>query len=86
MNKNQKDTSAVNTIVSGSAPASATLSIEFDGKKYYPPFHCLCCGKEVSAEQFAYGRCCGPCDMGACDPANRAYNPIYAHPRRAHLG
>lgn len=40
--------------------------VEFKCKKFYAPFHCLCCGKEISVEQFCYGRTCGYCDCGSC--------------------
>jgi len=38
----------------------------FKGKKFYPPYRCLCCGKEVSEEQFCFGRACAYCDCGRC--------------------
>ncbi len=40
--------------------------VVFKGKKFYPPYKCLCCGKEISEEQFCYGRCCAYCDLGRC--------------------
>ena len=30
-------------------------------------------------QQFGYGRTCGPCDMGACDPQNKSFDKKYAH-------
>ena len=39
---------------------------DFKGKRFYPPFKCLCCGKEVDVKQFCYGRTCAYCDMGKC--------------------
>uniref|UniRef100_A0A6H1ZKW2 Uncharacterized protein n=2 Tax=viral metagenome TaxID=1070528 RepID=A0A6H1ZKW2_9ZZZZ len=53
--------------------------VNFKGKEYTPPFKCLCCGKEICMRQFAYGRCCGPCDIGMCQPRNKTYNPKYFH-------
>ena len=44
-----------------------------------PPFHCVCCGKEICARQFAYGFRCGICDAGACDPHNKAHREEYVH-------
>lgn len=40
--------------------------VDFKGKRFYPPFRCLCCGIAVSVEQFCHGRLCGYCDMGKC--------------------
>ncbi len=39
----------------------------FKGKKFTPPFKCLCCGIDVGDKQFCYGRTCGYCDMGSCN-------------------
>lgn len=54
----------------------------FEGYKFTPPFYCICCGKEICGRQFAFGRCCGPCDMGACDINNRVYDvrATHSHP------
>lgn len=54
--------------------------VVFEGYRYTKPFRCMCCGKEICARQFAFGRACGPCDMGACQSENRAWNPKAAHP------
>ena len=40
--------------------------VVFKGKKFYSPYKCLCCGKEVSEKQFCYGRMCAYCDCGRC--------------------
>lgn len=40
--------------------------VVFKGKKFYSPYKCLCCGIEVSEEQFCFGRMCGYCDCGRC--------------------
>ena len=40
--------------------------VVFKGKKFYPPYKCLCCGKEVSVKQFCFGRVCAYCDLGKC--------------------
>lgn len=53
--------------------------VDFKGYRFKPPFYCMCCGKEICGRQFAFGRCCGVCDMGACDINNRVYKPEYAH-------
>lgn len=42
-------------------------------------FRCMCCGKEICARQFAFGRACGICDVGVCQPNNRAYREEAAH-------
>ena len=40
--------------------------VVFKGKKFYPPYKCLCCGIEISVEQFCFGRLCPYCDVGKC--------------------
>ena len=40
--------------------------MDFKGRRFRSPFHCLCCGKETCARQFAWGRTCGYCDSGQC--------------------
>ncbi len=40
--------------------------VVFKGRKFYSPFRCLCCGKEISVEQFCWGRVCAYCDVGKC--------------------
>lgn len=56
--------------------------VDFRGYRFHPPFKCMCCGKEICARQFAFGRCCGPCDMGACQTNNRAFpkSAVHDHP------
>ena len=49
------------------------------GRKVMPPFRCLCCGKEICGRQFAFGGCCGACDVGACQLGNRVYSKEYEH-------
>lgn len=44
--------------------------VVFKGKKFTAPFRCLCCGVEVSINQFCYGRCCAYCDVGRCCRTN----------------
>lgn len=44
--------------------------VVFKGKKFTEPFRCLCCGKEISVQQFCFGRCCPYCDMGRCCRTN----------------
>ncbi len=56
------------------------LQLDHRGYRFRAPFQCICCGKKVSAQQFAYGRACGLCDVGACDVLNRAYEPAAVHP------
>ena len=38
----------------------------YGGKKFYPPYKCLCCGKKISKEQFCWGTLCAYCDVGRC--------------------
>ncbi len=40
--------------------------VVFKGKKFYAPYKCLCCGREVSVKQFCWGRLCAYCDVGKC--------------------
>ena len=61
-------------------PDSSDCWVEFRGYRFHPPFKCMCCGKEICARQFAFGRCCGVCDTGACQSGNRAFQPQFAHP------
>jgi hypothetical protein len=49
--------------------------VDFRGRRFKPPFQCLCCGIVICGRQFAYGRCCGRCDTGACYQLyNRGHN------------
>lgn len=56
--------------------------VDFRNYRFRKPFRCICCGKEICMRQFAFGRACGPCDVGACDIHNRAYNikAVHTHP------
>lgn len=65
----------------GRAEQDPAVFVDFGGRRYKPPFRCLCCGKPVSLAQFCYGRLCGPCDCGACNPMNRAYRSSARHER-----
>lgn len=60
-------------------PDSPDSWVDFRGYRFKPPFYCMCCGKVICARQFAYGRCCGPCDMGACQYGNRAFRRSAVH-------
>jgi integrase len=53
--------------------------VDFRGWRWHPPFRCLCCGIEVDARQWAYGRCCPRCDTGACDSRSTSFKVEYAH-------
>lgn len=54
----------------------------FGGLRFAPPFVCLCCGKVICGHQFAFGRCCGSCDVGACDSGSQAFRigAVHEHP------
>jgi len=54
--------------------------VDFKGKRFYEPFKCLCCGKEVDVKQFCYGRLCGHCDCGRCQHKETGYDK--GHGRR----
>lgn len=47
-------------------PDPADAYVDFRGRRFRPPFPCLCCGKPTCARQFAWGRTCGFCDAGGC--------------------
>ena len=47
-------------------PDTPDMYIDFRGYRFRTPFLCICCGKEICARQFAFGRACGTCDTGAC--------------------
>jgi hypothetical protein len=36
----------------------------YKGYRFTPPFHCMYCGVEVCAHQWAFSRSCGGCDVG----------------------
>lgn len=55
--------------------------VDYEGYRFKKPFRCMCCGKEICARQFAWGRCCGPCDMGACQTNNKAFRLSAVHER-----
>ena len=63
-------------------PDSDQTYVDYEGYRFRKPFRCMCCGKEICALQFAFGRCCPPCDIGACDTGNRAFriSAVHAHP------
>jgi hypothetical protein len=49
------------------APAPVDICFrDYKGWNFTPPFHCMCCGKEICFHQWAFGRSCGTCDTGAC--------------------
>ncbi|MBA7637563.1 hypothetical protein ES703_45208 [subsurface metagenome] len=62
-------------------PDSDDAYVDYEGYRFRKPFKCMCCGKGICARQFAYGRCCGPCDMGACQTGNRAFRLSAVHER-----
>lgn len=35
-------------------------------RKFYEPFKCFCCGKEISKKQFMFSTLCPYCDVGKC--------------------
>lgn len=60
-------------------PDTDGISVVFRDFRFSRPFRCICCGQEICARQFAWGRACGKCDAGACQYGNSAYRPEYAH-------
>lgn len=63
-------------------PDSPSVWLRYDGWEFSAPFKCMCCGRVICIRQFAFGRACGSCDMGACDPHNRSYRlgATHEHP------
>jgi len=53
--------------------------VDFRGYRFQKPFLCICCGKEICGRQFAFGRACGPCDMGSCQSGNKVFMVSAAH-------
>ncbi len=53
--------------------------VDYGGYRFHKPFRCMCCGKEICARQFAYGRSCGSCDIGACQTGNRSFDLKAVH-------
>lgn len=43
----------------------SSVFVDFKGWRLRAPFRCMNCGREVSVQQFCFGRCCGPCDCGS---------------------
>lgn len=54
--------------------------VDWNGYRFRRPFRCICCGIEICARQFAFGRACGRCDVGACEPENGVFQLSVAHP------
>lgn len=58
-----------------------------DGLIFVYPFVCLCCGVQIDANQWGFGRACGRCDCGHCghkpwtNHGQRPW-PIYPHVMR----
>ena len=53
--------------------------LDYNGFRFIPPFRCMCCGKEICARQFAFGRCCGVCDIGGCNSLNQSFKVKHVH-------
>ena len=53
--------------------------VEYEGRRFVPPFLCMCCGVETDVQQWAYGRMCGTCDTGCCQPSSKLYRTEYGH-------
>lgn len=55
------------------------IYLDYRGHRFRPPFLCMCCGKEVSQEQWAFGRTCALCDTGKCQSTHPRFHPRFAH-------
>ncbi len=62
-------------------PDPPDVSMEFRGWELRPPFKCMCCGVDLCARQFAFGRACALCDTGGCQTWHQAFKPERAHAR-----
>jgi hypothetical protein len=40
--------------------------IDYNGRRYSPPYRCFCCGAVISRQQFVFSRTCPVCDTGDC--------------------
>lgn len=60
-------------------PDSEDTWIDFGGYRFRKPFFCLCCGLEICARQWAFGRACGKCDTGVCQSWHKHFRPEYGH-------
>ena len=56
-------------------PDPPEVIIRFREYDYTAPFFCFCCGIQICARQFAYGRNCGYCDTGQCERDRMAPAP-----------
>lgn len=67
-------------------PDSPDARVDWAGYEFTPPFRCMCCGKDICAQQFAFGRACGTCDIGACQTDNAAFRKEAVHDRPSWAG
>lgn len=40
------------------------IYFDYKGWRFRAPFRCMNCGIGIDYKQWAFGRCCGPCDCG----------------------
>jgi hypothetical protein len=40
--------------------------VDYKGRRYFAPYRCFCCGKEISRDQFIFSTLCPTCDTGDC--------------------
>lgn len=64
-------------------PDPADSFVDFRGYRFKKPFLCMCCGRVICGRQFAFGRTCGTCDVGACQTGNMAFrmSAVHEHPK-----
>lgn len=55
---------------------SEDIYIDYKGWRWRAPFHCMYCGVEVSARQWAFSRSCGGCDVS---PSHTARLHVVSH-------
>ena len=48
-------------------------------RKFYEPFKCFCCYKEISKQQFKFSCLCGYCDLGRCQLGIGRYLEGHGH-------
>ncbi|KKM69718.1 hypothetical protein LCGC14_1448090 [marine sediment metagenome] len=67
-------------------PDNPEWHMDFRGWRFTAPWLCICCGKEICARQWSFGRACGPCDTGSCQSWHERFTPARSHEHPAWYG
>jgi hypothetical protein len=68
------------------APMPADIYFDYRGWRFTPPFICMGCGVEVCFRQWAFSRCCGPCDISGSRTRRVLYGKCFAGPHYLLIG